>query len=241
MLSKVEVIFFTDRTHITHFSSGVPSVLGCLFVFTVRLSAFLTIRACVDGPISLILDRDVIRIFSEYFSDVPIWRKSDLSRIDHRWHMSQKIQRGTSGRTLKHQYLALRATPLSPAAICEALGRSRHPAYLPSLNTWPFLVESWFFFFFFFKSYSHSSSFEESAEDTTRPYILFEVIFQVKKFPFLRGRLIQCEYLSSRAENMLLLLWPLHNFAYDRVRLEGPYWNRRPTRFHVLCNPLRSS
>ena len=90
MLSKSEVIFFLqDRTHITHFSSGVPSVLGCLFVFTVRLSAFLTIRACVDGPISLILDRDVIRIFSEYFSD-----------------MSQKIQRGTSGRTLKHQYLA---------------------------------------------------------------------------------------------------------------------------------------
>ena len=65
-------------------------------------------------------------------ADVPIWRKSDLSRIDHRWHMSQKIQRGTSGRTLKRQYLALRAKPLSPAAICEALGRSRHPAYLLS-------------------------------------------------------------------------------------------------------------
>ena len=37
--------FLQDRTHITHCSSGVPSVLGCLFVFTVRLSAFLTIRA----------------------------------------------------------------------------------------------------------------------------------------------------------------------------------------------------
>ena len=45
MLSKVEVIFL-QTGHITHFSSGVPSVLGCLFVFTVRLSAFLTIRAC---------------------------------------------------------------------------------------------------------------------------------------------------------------------------------------------------
>ena len=65
-------------------------------------------------------------------ADVPIWRKSDLSRIDHRWHMSQKVQRGTSGQTLKHQYLALRAKPLSPAATCEAWGRSHHPASLLS-------------------------------------------------------------------------------------------------------------